>query len=104
MWDWGFGIGRRGSGRGTRCVALPESPIPNPQSLLFIPQRLQRRLVVRPASAHAHPGFEEHLAVEQAFHRLPRLGADVAQASAALAEPDRLLAVAPDTDHRADPQ
>src|SRR3546814_11753131 len=55
-------------------------------------------------SAHAHPGFEEHLAVEQALHRLPRLGADVAQASAALADHDRLLAVALDPDHRADPQ
>src|SRR3546814_18371032 len=42
--------------------------------------------------------------LEQALHRLPRLGADVAQASAALADHDRLLAVALDPDHRAAPQ
>src|SRR3546814_19471529 len=84
-------MGRRGSGRGTRCVALPESPIPNPQSLLFIPQRLQRRLVVRPSGAHAHPGFEDHLAVKQALHRLPSLGATFTPATPALATAPPLL-------------
>src|SRR5690606_34969465 len=96
--DWGFGIRKPESGRSVRCAALPESRIPNPESRLLIPQRLQRRLVVRPAGAHAYPGLEEHLAVEQTLHRLPRPGADLAQARAALADDDRLLALALDPD------
>src|SRR6478736_4220616 len=62
----------------------------------------QRGLVVRPAGAHAHPGFEEDLGAEQALHLFARAGTDLAQARTALADHDRLLAVALDPDHRAD--
>src|SRR5690606_8468104 len=62
-------------------TAAPRTLVCRPASaLLVVTEAAQRGLVVGPAGADAHPGFEEDLAAEQAFHRHPRLAADLAQA------------------------
>src|SRR5688572_509135 len=71
---------------------------------IMVAKCAQCSLVVRPALAHAYPGFEEHLAPEQALHLLASPGADLAQALAALADHDQLLAFAFDPYHCADAQ
>src|SRR5690606_31608938 len=83
------------------CSTNPGSP-EILTALLVVAEGPQRGLVVRPALAHAHPGLQEHLRIEQPLHLLPRAGADLAQALAALADHDRLLPLALDPDHRAD--
>src|SRR5687768_8150488 len=74
------------------------------QESIVVSECAKGRFVVRPAFTHAHPGFEEYLVAEQAFHLQARLGPDFAQAFAALADDDQLLAFALDPDHRADAQ
>src|SRR5690606_9614627 len=96
------GLPEQGHGAPAAAIAAIAAPTVAGPGLLVVAEAAQRGFVVGPAGAHAHEGFQEDLAAEQALHRHPRLGPDLAQAGAALADHDRLLAIALDPDHGAD--
>src|SRR5690606_31336823 len=96
------GPGMEDVGGFTRVAHVSAWRRASPARSVAVAEGAQRGLVVGPALAHAHPGLQEHLGAEQLLHALARTAADLAQARPALADHDRLLAVALDPDHGAD--
>src|SRR5690348_18493722 len=69
---------------------------------LLVSELFQRRFVVGPAGADAHPQLQEHLAIEQRLDIAPRGTADGLGAASTRADHDRLLALAFHPHYRGD--
>src|SRR5690606_36333873 len=100
-WDGGAPC-RRVKELSRRQGAPPSHATAQESESVVVAEGAQGGFVVGPAGTDADEGFEEDLGPEQPLHLLAGAGADLAQAGAALADDDALLALAFDPDDRAD--